>query len=167
MPGLTVSNRGSSIHGSSTSINRINVGSTRGSIRASTRGSTRGSVNGMAVAGKGTVSSTRSSTRLYQRGKPINITRTTTTTTTTASNIIELGVECVSNKVQEQIARMFTDVAKDEINCCFPVRCLGSLPLQSKVTSLMELQEPLRKLYLSGAGIGVSVNNLTNMIEIP
>lgn len=107
-------------------------------------------------AGKGTVSSTRSSARLYHRGKPINITRTTTTTTTTAANIIEYGVECVNNKVQKQIERMFTDVAKDESACCFPVRCLGSLPLRTKVTSLYDMQEPLRKLYLTGAGHGVS-----------
>lgn len=51
---------------------------------------------------------------------------------------------------------MFTDVVKDTTSCSFPVRCLGSLPLKDKVTSLVGLQEPLRKLYLSGAGQGVS-----------
>lgn len=122
--------RSNSVRGSATNIHR------NSSIRES-----RGSVN-----------SARSSSRMYH-GKPINVTRTTTTTTTTtAANIIEYGVECVNNKVQKQIERMFTDVAKDESTCSFSVRCLGSMPLRSKVTSLFELQEPLRKLYLAGAG---------------
>lgn len=51
---------------------------------------------------------------------------------------------------------MFTDVIKDTTSCSFPVKCLGSLLLRDKVTSLLGLQEPLRKLYLSGAGHGVS-----------
>lgn len=119
------------------------------SSAASMQSSIRDSRKVFGGGSRGSVSSTRSSTRLYHQGKPINI--TTTTTTTTAANIIEYGVECVSNKVQEQIERMFTDVA-DESTCSFPVRCLGSLPLENKVTSLIELQEPLRKLYLSGAG---------------
>lgn len=122
----------------------------------SNAGSIKGGGSARESIGKGTVSSTRSSTRLYHRGKPMNITRTTTTTTTTAANIIEYGVKCVNNKVQKQIERMFTDVAKDETACCFPVRCLGSLPLRTKVTSLYDMQEPLRKLYLAGAGHGVS-----------
>lgn len=119
--------------------------------------------DGSSIRGRaenGTISSTHSSARLYHRGKPVNITRTTTTTTTTAANIIEYGVECVSNKVQKQIERMFTDVAKDESACCFPVRCLGSLPLRTKVTSLYDMQEPLRRLYLAGAGHGVSKYDL-------
>lgn len=58
--------------------------------------------------------------------------------------------------MQAQIERMFTDVVKDTTSCSFPVKCLGSLPLRDKVTSLVGLQEPLRKLYLSGAGHGVS-----------
>ncbi|XP_055300358.1 uncharacterized protein LOC129567469 [Sitodiplosis mosellana] len=110
------------------------------------RGSTRES------SGRGT-NSNRSSSRVYRHSNPINVTRTmtTTTTTTTAANIIEYGVKCVNNKVQKQIERMFTDVANDETTCSFAVRCLGSLPLQSKVTSLFELQEPLRKLYIAGS----------------
>lgn len=63
----------------------------------------------------------------------------------------------VHNQVQAQIEKMFTDVAKDATACSFPVRCLGALPLKDKVTSLLGLQEPLRQLYLSGAGHGVSV----------
>lgn len=63
----------------------------------------------------------------------------------------------ISNSVQAQIERMFTEVSKDATSCSFPVRCLGSLPLNEKVTSLQGLQEPLRQLYLSGAGHGVSV----------
>lgn len=62
----------------------------------------------------------------------------------------------VHNQVQAQIEKMFTDVAKDATSCSFPVRCLGALPLKDKVTSLLGLQEPLRQLYLSGAGHGVS-----------
>lgn len=63
----------------------------------------------------------------------------------------------VHNQVQAQIEKMFTDVAKDATSCSFPVRCLGALPLKDKVTSLLGLQEPLRQLYLSGAGHGVSL----------
>lgn len=118
---------------------------------ASVQSSMRDSRKFLGGGHRGSFSSTRSSTRLYhQTGKPINI------TTTTTANIIEYGVECVSNKVQEQIERMFSDVA-DESTCSFPVRCLGSMPLESKVTSLVELQEPLRKLYLAGVGQKVSV----------
>lgn len=108
-------------------------------------------------SGRGT-NSNRSSARMYHRSNPINVTRTTTTTTTTttAANIIEYGVDCVNNKVQKQIERMFTDVAKDEATCSFTVRCLGSLPLQSKVTSLFELQEPLRQLYIAETSHNVS-----------
>lgn len=124
------------------------------SSAASMQSSIRDSRKFLGGGSRGSISSTRSSTRLYHQGKPINI--TTTTTTTTAANIIEYGVECVSNKVQEQIERMFTDVA-DESTCSFPVRCLGSMPLHSKVTSLLELQEPLRKLYLAGGGPKVRV----------
>lgn len=109
-------------------------------------------------SGRGT-NSQRSSSRLYRQTNPINVTRTMTTTTITktAANIIEYGVECVNNKVQKQIERMFTDVANDETTCSFAVRCLGSMPLQSKVTSLYELQEPLRKLYIAGTSHNVSI----------
>lgn len=71
--------------------------------------------------------------------------------------VVEDDVQRVSNKVQDQIERMFTDVIKDVTSCSFAVKCLGSLPLAEKVTSLLGLQEPLRQLYLSGAGHGVSV----------
>lgn len=116
----------------------------------------RGSSN-RESSGRGT-NSNRSSARVYHHGNPINVRRTTTTTTTTtlAANIIEYGVECVNNKVQKQIERMFTDVANDEATCSFAVRCLGSMPLHSKVTSLFELQEPLRRLYVAGSGHNVS-----------
>ncbi|KAJ6623921.1 hypothetical protein Bhyg_16364 [Pseudolycoriella hygida] len=70
-------------------------------------------------------------------------------------NVIEDDVQRVSNTVQAQIERMFTDVIKDTTSCSFPVKCLGSLPLRDKVTSLVGLQEPLRKLYLTGAGHSV------------
>nr|XP_029732655.1 uncharacterized protein LOC109405762 [Aedes albopictus] len=79
-----------------------------------------------------------------------------------------------SNCVQAQIERMFNDVAKEHGGAekpggvaaeaaaaappangqTFSVRCLGSLPLKDKVTSLVGLQEPLWQLYLSGAGHG-------------
>lgn len=129
--------RSNSVRGSSTNINR----------GASNRES----------SGRGT-NSNRSSARGYHRGNPINVTRTTTTTTTTttAANIIEYGVKCVNNKVQKQIERMFTDVANDETTCSFAVRLLGSMPLHSKVTSLFELQEPLRQLYIAGTSHNVS-----------
>lgn len=63
----------------------------------------------------------------------------------------------VSNSVQAQIERMFTDIENEEVSCSFSVKCLGSLPLKDKVTSLTGLQDPLRQLYLSGAGHGVSL----------
>lgn len=127
------------------------------SIRGSSSNMHRGS-NNRESSGRGT-NSNRSSARVYHRGNPINVTRTTTTTTTTttAANIIEYGVECVNNKVQKQIERMFTDVANDEATCSFAVRCLGSMPLKSKVTSLFELQAPLRHLYVAGSGHNVSI----------
>lgn len=62
----------------------------------------------------------------------------------------------VSNSVQAQIERMFSDVENETVSCSFAVRCLGALPLKDKVTSLSGLQDPLRQLYLSGAGHGVS-----------
>ncbi|XP_055382864.1 uncharacterized protein LOC129613014 isoform X2 [Condylostylus longicornis] len=63
---------------------------------------------------------------------------------------VKQDVQRISNSVQAQIERMFTDVAKDA-TCSFDVRCLGSLPLKDKVTSLQGLQDPLRQLYLSDA----------------
>lgn len=68
--------------------------------------------------------------------------------------------QTITNSVQAQIEKMFTDVAKDDpntISTCFQIKCLGSLPLIGKVTSLLGLQDPLRQLYLSGAGHGVSI----------
>uniref|UniRef100_A0A182SRV5 Uncharacterized protein n=1 Tax=Anopheles maculatus TaxID=74869 RepID=A0A182SRV5_9DIPT len=78
----------------------------------------------------------------------------------------------ISNSVQAQIERMFTDVAKENGSSAnvqsFSVRCLGSLPLKDKVTSLVGLQEPLRQLYLSGAGHGSFItatpDYLTNLV---
>lgn len=66
--------------------------------------------------------------------------------------------QTVKNSVQAQIEKMFTDVAQDDpsISSCFAIKYLGSLPLVGKVTSLLGLQDPLRQLYLSGAGHGVS-----------
>jgi hypothetical protein len=67
--------------------------------------------------------------------------------------------QSIKNSVQAQIEKMFTEIAKDDpsINSnCFSIKYLGSLPLVGKVTSLLGLQEPLRQLYLSGAGHGVS-----------
>lgn len=64
-------------------------------------------------------------------------------------------VRRISNSVQAQIERMFTDVAKDA-TCSFAVTCLGSLPLKDKVTSLQGLQEPLRDLYLRSIAKDVS-----------
>lgn len=62
----------------------------------------------------------------------------------------------IHNSVQAQIERMFSDVASESVSCSFSVRCLGSLPLKDKITSLVGLQDPLRQLYLSGIGHGVS-----------
>lgn len=132
------------------------------SVRGSSTNIHRGASN-RESSGRGT-NSNRSSARVYHRGNPIiQRTTTTTTTTTTAANIIEYGVECVNNKVQKQIERMFTDVANDEATCSFAVRLLGSMPLQSKVTSLFELQEPLRQLYVAGTGHNVSRSLLINI----
>lgn len=66
--------------------------------------------------------------------------------------------QTIKNSVQAQIEKMFTDVAKDDpaISSCFAIKYLGALPLVGKVTSLLGLQDPLRQLYLSGAGHGVS-----------
>lgn len=65
----------------------------------------------------------------------------------------------ITNSVQAQIEKMFIDIAESdsgEIANSFSIKCLGSLPLRDRVTSLSGLQEPLRQLYLSGAGHGVS-----------
>ncbi|XP_055854791.1 uncharacterized protein LOC129918342 [Episyrphus balteatus] len=66
---------------------------------------------------------------------------------TAITETMKKDVRRISNSVQAQIERMFTDVAKDA-TCSFAVTCLGSLPLKDKVTSLQGLQEPLRDLYL-------------------
>lgn len=68
----------------------------------------------------------------------------------------------VKNSVQAQIEEMFKDIANDEPPTVggnasnFSIKYLGALPLTTKVTSLIGLQEPLRQLYLSGAGHEVS-----------
>lgn len=66
--------------------------------------------------------------------------------------------QSIKNSVQAQIEKMFTDIAKDDpsISNSFTIKYLGSLPLVGKVTSLLGLQDPLRQLYLGGAGHGVS-----------
>jgi hypothetical protein len=71
--------------------------------------------------------------------------------------------QSVKNSVQAQIEKMFTDIAKDDpsISSSFSIKYLGSLPLVGKVTSLLGLQDPLRQLYLSGAGHGVSETHIT------
>lgn len=77
--------------------------------------------------------------------------------------------QTITNSVQAQIEKMFTDVAKDDpntISTCFQIKCLGSLPLVGKVTSLLGLQDPLRQLYLSGAGHGVSIYFLILFISL-
>lgn len=62
----------------------------------------------------------------------------------------------IKNSVQAQIEKMFTEIANDNptttIGSCFSIQYLGSLPLTTKVTSLVGLQEPLRQLYLGKAG---------------
>lgn len=71
----------------------------------------------------------------------------------------------ITNNIQAQIEKMFTDIAEDdppEIINSFAIKFLGSLPLTGKITSLSGLQEPLRQLYLSGAGHGVSNLNPTS-----
>lgn len=141
--------------------NRSNRSQRSNSIRASAPASASSNPHRSSSIRRDSIGrgSNRSSTRRHHRNNPINVTRTITSTTTT-SNFIEYGVECVNNKVQKQIERMFTDVANDEATCSFAVRCLGSLPLQSKVTSLFELQQPLRQLYLAGAGHSVSLTSI-------
>lgn len=53
---------------------------------------------------------------------------------------------------------MFKDIANDDppavgaSGSSFSIKYLGALPLTTKVTSLIGLQDPLRQLYLSGAG---------------
>lgn len=76
--------------------------------------------------------------------------------------------QTAKNSVQAQIEKMFTDVAKDDpsINSCFAIKYLGSLPLVGKVTSLLGLQDPLRQLYLGGAGHGVSETSFELRNEI-
>lgn len=69
---------------------------------------------------------------------------------------VKKDVRRLSNNVQAQIERLFTDVAKDA-TCSFSVICLGSLPLKDKVTSLQGLQEPLKQLYLNESGTTVSI----------
>lgn len=68
----------------------------------------------------------------------------------------------VKNSVQAQIEKMFTDITNDEPasvgGSSFSIKYLGALPLTTKVTSLIGLQEPLRQLYLSGAGHEVSLS---------
>lgn len=103
----------------------------------------------------------RSSLRDRRGSSSINGGSTTASITGSRSALIDKSAtrkdgRRISNSVQAQIERMFTDVAKDTTTCSFPVRCLGSMPLKDKVTSLSGLQDPLRQLYLSGAGHGVS-----------
>lgn len=79
----------------------------------------------------------------------------------------------IKNSVQAQIEKMFTDIANDDEpspsvrsgvggNSSFSIKYLGALPLTTKVTSLIGLQEPLRQLYLSGAGHEVSMTHSVN-----
>ncbi|XP_036345676.1 uncharacterized protein LOC118754914 [Rhagoletis pomonella] len=75
-----------------------------------------------------------------------------TDTTNKLTTCTKKNVQRISNSVQEQIEQLFTDVAKDA-TCSFPVVYLGSLSLKSKVTSLQELQGPLRELYLRDSPI--------------
>jgi hypothetical protein len=76
--------------------------------------------------------------------------------------------QSIKNSVQAQIEKMFTEIAKDDptISSCFSINYLGSLPLVGKVTSLLGLQDPLRQLYLSGAGHGVSETLFTHFPRI-
>lgn len=96
--------------------------------------------------------STRSSS-IIQRNRLTDLNKLLPSSSTTNVND---DVERVSNNVQAQIERMFTDVAKDATSCSFPVKCLGFLPLQNKVTSLQGLQYPLRELYINGTEFEVS-----------
>ncbi|KAG5680348.1 hypothetical protein PVAND_009858 [Polypedilum vanderplanki] len=59
----------------------------------------------------------------------------------------------IKNSVQAQIEKMFTEIANDDstLGSRFSIRYLGSLPLTSRVTSLVGLQDPLRQLYLGNA----------------
>lgn len=77
----------------------------------------------------------------------------------------------IKNSVQAQIEEMFKDIANDEpptvssSGSSFSIKYLGALPLTTKVTSLIGLQEPLRQLYLSGAGHEVSWVWILNKIR--
>jgi hypothetical protein len=67
----------------------------------------------------------------------------------------------IKNSVQAQIEKMFTEIVTNDDEpvvpgSCFKINYLGALPLTTKVTSLVGLQEPLRQLYLSAAGQDVS-----------
>ena len=129
--------------GSVSAINGIGGGGGGGRRRAS---SIHGSINGAII----------------NERDNLDIKLVRNTNNNSANNIHNVGNSekhgrKISNSVQAQIERMFTDVAIDTTaSSTFNVRCLGSLPLKDKVTSLVGLQEPLRQLYLSGAGHGVS-----------
>ncbi|XP_041972139.1 uncharacterized protein LOC121728098 [Aricia agestis] len=65
-------------------------------------------------------------------------------------------IKKINNTVQDRIERMFADMAGDSPQVSemigvhvFNVHYLGSTPLQSKVTSLSGLQDPLRDLYFA------------------
>jgi hypothetical protein len=75
----------------------------------------------------------------------------------------------IKNSVQAQIEKMFTEVANDDstLGSRFSIRYLGSLPLTSRVTSLVGLQDPLRQLYLGNAGHEVSYTIHTHHTPVP
>lgn len=81
-------------------------------------------------------------------------------------------IKKINNTVQDRIERMFADMAgeaKQPENIgvhVFSVHYLGSTPLQSKVTSLSGLQDPLRDLYFAYKSNHRHKNTFTGKLEI-
>lgn len=92
--------------------------------------------------GRSELASTRQSARSIT-----SLLQESTETTKKLTTSTKKDVQRINNSVQEQIEKLFTDVAKDATSS-FAVIYLGSLPLKDKVTSLQGLQAPLRELYL-------------------
>ncbi|XP_047538104.1 uncharacterized protein LOC125071780 [Vanessa atalanta] len=82
-------------------------------------------------------------------------------------------IKKINNTVQDRIERMFADMAGESRQNAesigvhvFSVHYLGSTPLQSKVTSLSGLQDPLRDLYFAFKSNHRHKNNFTGKLEI-
>lgn len=73
----------------------------------------------------------------------------------------------VSNLVQVKIEKMFTEIGNEvPASHVFSIDYLGSVPLNSKVTSLSGLQKPLRELYFAYKKAVKYKSTLTGKLEI-